>query len=275
MREVGAGGPGTGAWNRLREGARGLLLAFDFAATGRPEASFSDLVDRLDDWEVWETAQPPLGAEVGLGAAGYLERWAAGIPSDRPVAAVLGFCAGGVFAGGVAEELRRTRATPPLLLLFDPEAPTALTLHHQFHKVVHSLTGVLGDDRVARVVEAGRAELDRATDVAGYGARLVELFEEAGRGAFAEAGLDDEYAAELTGTYRSFVSYLVAAAQVDHVPGWAPAVALSSAGPASGLNPLPPDVREALVREELRFDTGHADLLRDPAVARATAALLA
>ncbi|MET1073482.1 MAG: hypothetical protein ABWY11_12615 [Umezawaea sp.] len=261
------------AWQPIAEGGKGLLLAVDFAATGRPEAAFTDLAAGLAGWEVWETVQPPIGTEDRLDAAAYVERWTGAVPGG-PVVGVLGFCAGGVFAGEIAEALASAQQRPPRLLLFDPEAPTTLTLYYQFHKVVESLSGLLGPDRVTEAVEAGRAAQRRTDDTAVLGAVLVELFENAARPAFEAAELDEEYRAELTGTYRSFVSYLVAASRIDHARGWAPGIAFTSASPTSGLNPMPPEVRESLVHKELRFDTGHSDLLRDPDVARAAVELL-
>nr|6E6U_A Chain A, Dieckmann cyclase, NcmC [Saccharothrix syringae]6E6U_B Chain B, Dieckmann cyclase, NcmC [Saccharothrix syringae] len=267
------------AWRPIAGGppAGPLVLAVDFAATGRPEAAFADLVARLDPGtEVWESLQPPLGTETGMVAEDYVTRWEEEVrASGRRIGAVLGFSAGSAFAGELAVRLARSQPRSPRLVVFDPESPTTSTLYYQFRKVVESLAGVLGEQAAREALAEGTAAADRIGDVEGLGAELVRVFTAAGRAACAAADLDDEFADELTATYRSFVSYLVAAAAVDHVKCWSGAVAVSSATPTSGLNPLDPAARAALVERELTFDVHHADLLRDPGVARAVARLLA
>lgn len=247
-----------------------LVLAVDYAASGRPEAAFGDLAVAHP---VWETVQPPLGEEAGFDLADYVDGWLAAVP-DRPVEAVLGYCAGGAFAGELAARLaeRTGRAVP--LLLFDPESPTPLTMYYQYRKVVESLAGMLGAERTAAAVADGDRAMAEADGVEQAGAALARIFVGAARAACAEAGLEEEYVDELTGTYRSFVRYLTAASQADHLKGWAGAYVFSSATPTSGLNPLDPAARAELTDRELRFDVEHADLLRTPAVAAAVTEVL-
>ncbi|MEU3769031.1 hypothetical protein AB0E55_28595 [Amycolatopsis keratiniphila] len=260
------------SWRSLGPDPGGpIVLAVDYAATGRPEAAFGDLAV---GHPVWETVQPPLGAEDGFGLADYVDGWVAELP-DRPVEAVLGYCAGAAFAGELAARLseRDGRAVP--LLLFDPESPTPLTMYYQYRKVVESLAAVLGAERTAAAVADGDRAMAEADGVEQVGAALVRIFVGAARAACAEAGLEDEYVDELTGTYRSFVRYLTAASQADHRKRWAGAYVFSSATPTSGLNPLDPVARAELTDRELRFDVEHADLLRTTAVADAATEVLA
>ncbi|MGI8311948.1 hypothetical protein [Saccharopolyspora hattusasensis] len=266
----------TPVWREIGADPGGpIVLAVDYAATGRPEAAFGDLADGLGAGAaMWETVQPPLGAEADFDAADYVDRWVSAVP-DRPVRAVLGFCAGGAFAGELAARLTERTGRAPALLLFDPESPTTLTLYYQYRKVVESLSGMLGAERAAAAVADGDRALAGVDGVEQLGTELVRIFTGAAEVACAAAGLDEEYAEELTGTYRSFVRYLIAAAQIDRDKRWAGAVVFSSATPTSGLNPLDPADRAALVDRELRFDVEHADLLRAPDVAAAVGEVLA
>ncbi|GHH00794.1 hypothetical protein GCM10017790_00250 [Amycolatopsis oliviviridis] len=247
-----------------------IVLAVDYAATGRPEAAFGDLAV---GHPVWETVQPPLGAEEGFGLADYVDGWLARIP-DRPVEAVLGYCAGAAFAGELVARLSERTGRPVPLLLFDPESPTPLTMYYQYRKVVESLAGILGAERTAAAVADGDRVMADADGIEQTGAAFVRIFCGAAREACVEAGLEDEYVEELTGTYRSFVRYLTAASQADHRERWAGAYVFSSATPTSGLNPLDPVARAELTDRELRFDVEHADLLRAPAVAAAATEVL-
>lgn len=267
------------AWRRVSPGGGAddsLILAVDFAASGRPEATFSDLAAGLgSSRSVWESVQPPPGSPGALHAEDYLLHWAGEIQaSGRPVSAVLGFCAGSTFAAELAVRVGHWQGNAPQLLVFDPESPTALTLYYQFRKVVETLSGILGEEAAAKIVSAGADAHERLDQVTPLAQELVRIFTEAGNEACMAAGLDEEFAEELVGTYRSFVTYLVAAAEIDFRSRWNSAVAFSSATVTSGLNPLAPAERSALVRREVRFPVDHAGLLRDPDVAYAVSQLL-
>ncbi|MCP2170200.1 hypothetical protein [Goodfellowiella coeruleoviolacea] len=265
------------SWRVLTESDREeVVLAVDYAATGRPEAAFTDLAAHLDGgYEIWETVQPPLGGETGMTGADYVARWADEVRgTGRPVRAVFGFCAGGVFAGALADRVAAWQPSAPRLVLFDPEAPTEATLYYQFHKVVDSLSTLLDPEQAAAAQQAGQHAWQSGQGVAEVGAELVGIFERVGRDAFARAGLDAEYGEEWVATYRSFVSYLVAASHLGRTPAWATATAVSSATPTSGLNAVDPAARAGAVAEEVRFAVTHADLLGHPEVARTVAGLL-
>jgi hypothetical protein len=265
----------TAAWTPLNDAgdsAAAVVLAVDYPFTGRPEAGFADLVGKLPgDYPVWETAPPVKGAETGLTGADYVDRWYAGV-GDRPVRAVLGFCAGSVYAAALADRIAGDDpAARPTLLLFGPEAPNAITVYWQFHKIIDGLGVVLTPDEVAEAQREGQRISEQTTALPELGERLLEVFRRVAAVAFDRARLDAVRRADFVDTVNAFMSYLVAAATIDVSAGWTGATAISSRTETNGLNLVPPRERAGLVAREIRFDIEHADLLRDPDVVRAVA----
>jgi hypothetical protein len=265
----------TAAWTPLADigdSAAAVVLAVDYPFTGRPEAGFADLVAKLPRAHpVWETVPPVRGAEAGMTGADYVDRWYAEVGA-RPVRAVLGFCAGSVYAAALADRIAAGGAGErPALLLFDPESPNAITVYWQFHKVIDGLGAVLTPEEVAEAQRAGQRVSEGTTDLRELGQRLLEVFREAAVVAFDRARLDAVRRADFVDTVTAFMSYLVAAATIDVSAGFAGATAISSRTETNGLNLLPPAERTGVVAREIRFDIEHADLLRDPDVVRAVA----
>src|SRR5689334_16543591 len=121
-------------WNVLTEARSGpLVLVVDFPASGRLEAGFADLTANSGiGTEIRET-RPVTGAQS---AEQFLTAWLGDVPTDRAVTAVLGYCAGAVFAAAIAERIERRQADPPKLIVFDPERPDPAILQWQYHKLV-------------------------------------------------------------------------------------------------------------------------------------------
>jgi hypothetical protein len=265
------------SWRALSEGpADGVVLAVDYPFSGRPEAGFSDLAAKLDPpYSLWETVPPLKGAEAGMTGTDYLRWWLDGIiaPGQR-VLAVLGFCAGSVYASTLAQRIEADQGIAPKVVLFDPEAPNAITVYWQFHKVIDGLGVILTPEEVAGAQRAGHQVSQETPDLTRLRERLFEIFEEAGETAFSRAGLDAVRREDFTSTVGSFLSYLVAAAGIDARPGWSTATAISSTTATNGLNLLTPEERGGVVAKEIRFDIEHADLLRDADVVRTVSELL-
>lgn len=260
--------------NDIDGGAGGLVLAVDYPFTGRPEAGFADLVGKLPrDYPVWETVPPAGGVEQGMTGADYVDRWYADVrASGGPVHAVLGFCAGSVYALALADRVAKDNGGDrPALLLFDPETPNAVTMYWQFHKVVDGLGAVLSPGEVAEAQREGQLISQEIADLNELGARLLEVFRRAGTVAFDRARLDAVRRANFVDTVTAFMSYLVAATTIDVSGGWTGATAFSSRTATNGLNLVPAEDRAGLVDQEIRFDIEHADLLRDPEVVRTVA----
>ncbi|MFI0742240.1 hypothetical protein ACH4PU_29840 [Streptomyces sp. NPDC021100] len=264
----------TDAWRTLKNGTDGVVLAVDYPFTGRPEAGFSDLAPLLDtEYALWESVPPGDGA--GGAARDYLDHWYTAAAADgRPVRAVMGFCAGSVYAAALAERLAAERGEAPRIVLFDPEFPDAITVYWQFHKVIDGLAVVLRPDEVTAAQQAGRRVSEKTDDLRLLRERLLEVFREAAATAFDRAGLDAVRREEFTATVTAFMSYLVAAAGIDARDGWPAATAISSATPTNGLNLLPEERRAGRVAREIRFDLAHADLLRTAEVGKTVADLI-
>jgi hypothetical protein len=267
------------AHNVLCSTASGALaVGSDYSATtGRTVGSFSDLVPNLRPVDTfWETAPPPAGTEDGMSAAQHLDRWAADLRTDgRPVRTVFGYCVGSVFAAGLVERIAGWQAEPPTVVLFDPEVPHAALLHRHYTDALGVMRRALTAEEYDRADAAGRQSLAEAADLRRLAVALSDLLVRTGDGAFARAGLDARRRGELLGTFRGFLLYLVAAAEIDPAPVWSGAVAISSTSPHNGLNTLPAAQRAGTVAREVRVDLPHAELLRDPAVAGAVRDLTA
>lgn len=259
-----------------------LILASDFSATtGRTVGGFGDLVPQLTTGlSVWETAPPATGTDVGMTASDHMERWTADIRADgRPVHAILGYCVGSVFAAGIAEKIAAWQPAVPRIIVFDPEHPHAALLHRHYGDALNAMGKMLSAEEGERARSAGEEALKHEAGadsggLSGLATTLSDLVFEFGDPAFALAGLDANRRAELLGTFRSFLFYLVCASQIDAGPMWKRATAITSRTSHNGLNVLSPESRSGVVAEEIRFDLPHADLLRDTVVARAVDELL-
>ncbi|MFD0043132.1 hypothetical protein ACOMD4_07910 [Streptomyces anulatus] len=241
-------------WKVLNAG-RGsdLVLAVDFATTGRSDSSFSDLAPLLGpELTVWETRQPDTG--TGMSAAQYIELWAGEAEaSGRPVRAVLGYCAGAVFAGELATRLAHRQQQRPALVVFDPEIPNPAGLDRDFAAMMDQFASVLSADEVAAARQAATAARADAPDFAAFGDALVATFREQAGAAFRREGLDADLMEEFAAVFRSFVSYLDAARQIDPTAAWRTAVAVNSRQRTEGA---------LLAARSVDLPVDHVDLLR-------------
>jgi hypothetical protein len=268
-------------WKTLREGTRrdGLLLMVDFDATGRTEARFSDLSQNLEtDYPVWETSPPPVGSEAARSGAGHVEYWLRRVEEERhPVRALLGFCAGSVYAAALADRIAAVHGGPPQLILLDPEVTVRQTLMWQYSKVVGLLSSVITKEETAQARAAGQSLSDACPQVRELKDQLMRLVREVCEPAFEQAGLTEALRAELLETFDSFMSYLAGAADLDPLPRWRSATALSSATPFSGMKGMRSAGMGAdtlSVANELEFDVEHAAMLADKDVATAVFKIL-
>jgi hypothetical protein len=268
-------------WKAVGYGrGKGIVLMLDFEAVGRREACFADLVPMLDPApETWTAAQPSHGS-LDKTACAYLGYWSGGLrESGREVHAVLGFCAGAVFAAALAEQIAGWQARVPEVVLLDPEPPTTSTLLGQFENVIQALAGLASaaaegpgrsDTEGLDRARAAAARLRDVADLPALGDELSSLYREVTEPAFARIGLSPVYQADLVMSFGSLMSYLAAAGDLRPGPGWASATAVVSAahrGQPAGRQPIG-------VARQVSVDTDHADLLRSPAVAKLVSELL-
>ncbi|AXE28024.1 hypothetical protein C0216_31455 (plasmid) [Streptomyces globosus] len=256
------------------------MLAADFPVTGRNEGGFADLAPGLKlDCDLWQTVAPVRDPETDALDDSYLEPWLSEVAaSGRTVRAVLGYCAGSVFAGVLAEKIGARQQTTPRVVLFDPELVDVPTVHLQFGRVIGNMTTVLTPEETAELSAAAERLADRPdTTPASFAAGLYTTFRPIGTAALRRAGLDEDYAGELVQLVGSFMSYLGTAAHLDPRPGWSGATVVTSASATSGLNRMrtTPGVAPIEVADEWRFEAEHRDLLRTPAIAEAVGKVLA
>lgn len=252
------------SWKSLTKGDRDeLILSVDFSTSGRTQATFADLAARLDPptATVWTTLPPTADDAVALD--GYVDWWLGNVrQSGRRVTAVLGYCAGAVFAAALAERIGEWQDTPAVVL-FDPELPNTVGLYKDFHSAGDSMASLLMPEELEEFHEAGR-EIERryADDLAAVGPELALIFTRAVGTAAERLELDDDIRDELAGVFGSLVGYLAAASHIDPLPLWTRAIAITSGRPAYP------------VGREIRIDVDHDDLLRINGAARALSELL-
>ncbi|MFF8035953.1 MULTISPECIES: hypothetical protein [unclassified Streptomyces] len=248
-------------WKVLSPGRGGdLVLAVDFATTGRSDSAFSDLAPRLDPaFAVWETRQPP--GTAALPAEDYLALWDGAAAADgRPVRAVLGYCAGSVFAGELAARVAARQGEAPHLVLFEPEVPDTAGLYRDFAAMMGQFASVLTAGEVTAAQQEADAARAGAADFGAYGDVLVRIFVERAGAAFTREELDTELLDEFVAVFRSYVSYLDAARRIDPAAAWRTGTAVSSRTPSRAA---------ALAGRTVDVDVAHGDMLRDGRVAEA------
>ncbi|MET9659138.1 hypothetical protein [Streptomyces sp. NPDC006510] len=256
------------------------MLAADFPVTGRNEGGFADLAPGLKlDCALWQTVAPVRDPQTDALDDTYLEPWLSEVAaSGRNVRAVLGYCAGSVFAGALAERIGARQAAFPRVVLFDPELVDVPTVHLQFGRVIGNMTTVLTTEEIAELSGAAEKLAAQSGIAPGdFAAGLYAAFRPIGTAALRRAGLDEDYAGELVQLVGSFMSYLATAACLDPRPGWQGATVVTSASESSGLNRMrtTPGVAPIEVADERRFEVEHRDLLRTPAIAETVAGVLA
>lgn len=254
------------AWKTLKRGeSESLLLAVDFAAGSRGPAQFADLAPLLDQPRTLWTSRPP-GPDDQVPPTGnaYLDWWLGEVRAfGAPVEAVLGYCAGGVFAAALAERIADWQPAPRLILL-DPELPANSGLYDDFHTAGDSLGALLTPAELDAFHARGEALRARYGDdrLPVVGRELADTFTAAVAAAAERLDLDEDIRDELSGAFVSLVSYLTAATTLSPLPAWSAATALTTTTP------------DHPVADEHRIDVPHDDLLRSPATARALEHLL-
>ncbi|WP_043268385.1 hypothetical protein [Streptomyces sp. CT34] len=223
---------GTSAWRPLRsaDGTDTLVLAVDYALTGRPEATFSDLTSVLPaSWAVWETRQPDTGRPD---AEGYLGYWLSDPAlSGTRVDAVLGYCTGGVFAAELAERLSAATGDPVPVLLFDPEPPLVDGLATDARSALSGLGSMLTAEQLRNALDRLDKSVAEAADVPGLAGELRDIYAAAARTACRSAGLGEDIADQLTSAFVRYLQYSSAASRLFAEPAWRRATVVSSAEP--------------------------------------------
>lgn len=262
------------AWRPLVVGSdtASTLLAVDFDITGRQEARFSDLLKGLDgDLTMLETVPDPAATT----AADQVERWVRPLDEARTqVRAVLGYCAGAVFAAPLAERIAGWQPHAPELWLFDPEISEPQSLLWQFYKVVGVMSGTLSEAEATAARQRAQQACERSTDMEAISEELTGLVRDIGDPALARVGLGPARRDELFTMVGTFLRYLALASKIDPHGQWCRAVAFSSTSQMSGMRAMRASGRFVQVAREIEIDVEHDRLLADQKVAAAVRQLL-
>jgi hypothetical protein len=249
-------------WSTISENAltRPIVLAVDFNVTGRREATFSDLVQSFPNpLTVWLSMQPPDSYSKHLAPSDYLTWWAGdSLGTLVRVGAILGYCAGSLFASALADEVERRQDFRPKVVLFNPGKPGAATLKRDFDGTIQSMLLLTSQER-SDFLERAEAKLDGS--LASFDEECgvaFDLYTQASRICFSRAGIDADVGDDLLGVFRSYTSYLHAARGVEYRPEWAKATAVLSREHSQD---------PAFTQTPLRSGIGRERLLADPEVA--------
>jgi len=262
------------AWRSLAVGGdpASTVLAVDFDATGRQEARFSDMLPRLGGGVTMMETVPYTDVENALE---LVEQWVRPHEEAKTqVRAVLGYCAGAVFAATLTERISGWQDEPPLLLLFDPEISDPRSLLWQFYKTVGIMSSTIGEQDAAAAREQAQQICENAADMDEISQKLSVLVREIGGPALARAGLSQARSDELFTVFASFMRYLALASQIDPLEQWRHAVAFSSTSPLNGMRAMRTGGIFAEVAREVEADVEHDKLLADEKVAEAVRRLL-
>lgn len=249
-------------WTTISEDRRGgpAVLAVDFDATGRKEATFHDLVELFPGSRTLRlSVQPPKSHDEALAPGDYLSWWGGGaMASSAGVGAVVGYCAGSLFACSLADELEQRQGFRPNVVLFNPGKPDATTLKRDFDGTVGSMSMLKPDERDAFLDEAA-VRLAETGDAFGDACDAVlDLYDRASRITLERAGVDADVGAELMGVFRSYASYLRAARLIEYCPRWASATALLSLEHVGKPVFAHKEIPTGVARERLLANTGVA-----------------
>jgi dienelactone hydrolase len=256
--------PVPAGWTRVSDGpARDLVLAVDFDVTGRREATFRDLARLLPaDIDLWQTASPPRRSSAQHGAEEYLTWWQElPRPGGASVRAVLGYCAGSMFAAALADHIQARHGRRPAVVLFNPGEPSAETVSRDVSDMIMSMAGLDERQRAALLRGAEEVRTSRRADFTLLSKDFAALYRDACAAALRRFDIDPAEGEELPQLFESYLDYLVAARQVPRTAAWNSALALNSRDHHGA----------RFTGTELTFDTGRAELLRTPDVAAATA----
>jgi hypothetical protein len=269
--------PKTASWNVLSDSdSNRVILSVDFPVAGRVEAGFADLVKNLGaEWSgyrILHTVPPTIAPADQPRGTEFVEQWVRelrAVPGVE-VAAVLGFCAGSVYAAALADAVAAGQDAAPALLLFDPQFADIELLFTEMHKMVAVFGDLLPAEeidkagaRIAQIVEA------RHEEIVTVAAELVSLFREVGSVALGGLGLNEERKEEVFQLFESYMSWLATTVQIDPAETWNRATAFVSTDYANAAAPDSSIGRaSALMGRGIPLETTHIDLLRSDCAAR-------
>jgi len=268
--------PDASSWNVISEaGSNRVILGIDFPAAGRTEASITDLAGKLGSGYGFVQVVPPrVSPSQRVPAEIYIRQWIEELQRNGwNIAAVLGYCIGGVYAAAVAERISGWQATVPKVVLFDPMPADIRLLGQEVGKIIDRLAPLLSDDEtrlaMKQVGELTCGSAGDTADLAQTAIALAGLYRETGSAAFGRLGLNEARRNEMTQLFESYLAWLSVAAQINPLPIWKKSTAIFSTDhirQASETKSI--DVADIFGRI-IAIEAAHGDLLRDDSAVRA------
>jgi hypothetical protein len=218
---------------------------------------------------VWHAVQPPpaVGVTTGATDVDYIDWWTAGLVShDTKVSAVLGFCAGGVFASALADAHADRLGYRPMTLLLNPGRPSRVSVERDFRGAVASLSPLTAEEKASAVCDSEAITAAWGDNPGAVFDQLGELYGRVCRQACERAEIAADVADELVAVFGSYTVYLRHALALAPSPTWGQATGVLSVDAES----------DPLFRLPLIATTStRRDLLRNQDVANDVFTLLA
>ncbi|MEV6139117.1 hypothetical protein AB0L63_24250 [Nocardia sp. NPDC051990] len=214
-------------WRRIGYSAGDfVVLAIDFELTSRVEAGFRDLIALFPEpLTVWQAVQPPAGSPTG----DYISWWSNRLDTaNADIVAVMGYCAGSIFASAMADEIERLRGRRPRTVVFNPGRPSRDSVDRDFRAVIGSLSPLSIAERAEVIDQAEAILTDWDRDVGAALDRLLALYCAQAGIAFDRAGVAADVGQQLVDVFRSYTAYLRAAHLITPRSSWSAATAVCS-----------------------------------------------
>ena len=256
--------PDPNAWEAILEGdSSRTVLVVDCSAGMRRELDFTELEARITSgYRYLRTKLPAVGHGERLSGDAYASTWSEDIRrAGNSVAAVFGSRVGSVYAAAIADHISRWQQRPTVIL-FDPRAADMGLLNEEFRREILSLSSLFSSDEIERARKIGhKVARPAARDITAAAAEIFEDYLEMITDAFERVGLGEPRDSELTEPFKSYISLISAASQIDQGCVWGQSTAIiSSDHPDVLCDEFPGGHRR------IKCDVRHADLFRSDSV---------
>jgi hypothetical protein len=269
--------PDFGSWDVISGAGSGqIILAVDFPAPRRRDAAFTELAAKLGPGYRFLQTKPPAARTVQwLCGQAYVAPCIESIREDgNQVAALLGYCVGGVYAAAIAAGIARWQPMPKVIL-FDPQFVSGKYLAIEFLREIDAISSLLSDQEIEHTRNAAtRISGSAPCDLADAAAEMAGIYWNLSSLAFERVGIGSTYNNRLIAPFDSYFRWLSTAREIDPVSVWRSSTVIVSsdyAEPSAGGDPV---AGAGPIGRQIRFDVGHDDLLRSDSVATTVAGLL-
>jgi hypothetical protein len=242
-----------------------LILCVDFPVAGRHEAGFAELAAKIGmRYRFLQAKLPSSIPGPRVSGTAHVRRWIDEI-QGRPIAAVFGHRVGSVYATALAEGISQWQRAPRLIL-FNPQSASVRLLGRELHREIKAISSLLSDDEIERTGKLAAQIAESASgDVADAAAAATGIYWEISSVAYDRVGIGGAYCGKSFGPFKSYMSLVSAAGEIDPSQAWKRSIAIVS---------LPVDDTGGVVGHNIPFDVSHADLLRSDSVAKKVLELL-